>query len=93
MKNIYEEVKEELIMKEVEKLRQITISELDNAIETIIKELSSVSFKDNKEDCKWHGILTDRLLHLIVLRRKSVKIESFKELDMEEITKAIMGGN
>ena len=93
MKNIYEEVKEELIMKEVEELRQTMISELDRAIEDVIAELSNNPFREeSKEERKWHGSLIDRLLHLIVLRRKSVKIESFKELNMEEITKAIIGG-
>lgn len=92
MKNIYEEVKEELIMKEVEKTRLHTVEELDQAIEGVIKELTNRPLaEENEEDRSWHENLTDRLLHLIYLKRKSVKIKSFKELNMEEITKAIIG--
>ncbi len=92
MKNIYEEVKEELIMKEVEKTRLHTVEELDQAIEGVIKELTNRPLaEENEEDRSWHENLTDRLLHLIYLRRKSVKIESFKKLNMEAITKAVIG--
>ena len=92
MKNIYEEAKEELIMKEVEKTRLHTVEELDQAIEGVIKELTNRPLvEENEEDRSWHENLTDRLLHLIYLRRKSVKVESFKELNMEAIIKAVIG--
>lgn len=92
MKTIYEEVKEELIMKEIEKKRVEVREELDEAIDDVIKELTNKPLvEENDEDGGWHKKLTDRLLHLIYLRRKSVKIESFKELNMEEIAKAITG--
>lgn len=92
MKTIYEEVKEELIMKEIEKKRVEVREELDETIDDVINDLiSKPLIEENEEDFAWHNKLMDRLQDLIYLRRKSIKIESFKELNMEEITKAITG--
>lgn len=93
MKTIYEEVKEELIMKEIEKTRVQIIDELDQAIEDVIKELTNKPLINlpSEEEFNWHIKLTNRLDTLITYRRKSVKIESFKDLNMEELAKVIIG--
>lgn len=91
MKTIYEEVKEELIMKEVEKTRVQIVDNLDQAIEDVIEELTTRPFVDDEQDMQWHAGLINRLEELITYKRKSVKVESFKDLNMKELTKITMG--
>lgn len=93
MKTIYEEVKEELIMKEIEKKRVQVVESLDQAIEDVVKELTNKPLANlpDEEDFNWHIKLTNRLDELIAFRRRSIKVETFKDLNMEELTKIIIG--
>lgn len=93
MKTAYEIAKKTSVDKILEEMRKETQKNIDNKMYEIRNELMDKPLpeEEDERDMSWHMYLLDLHNRLIFLRRKTLKKETFKDMDMEELNKLLMG--
>ncbi len=93
MKTAYEIAKEETIEKVLEEMRIETQTSIDDKLYEIKQELINKPLPEieSRDDEMWHTNLIGRHDRLIFLRRQTLKIKTFKDMDMEELNKLLIG--
>ncbi len=93
MKIAYDLALERAVNKSLDELRIETQERIDKALDDIKDELINEPLpeKESKEDGDWHISLINLHDRLIYFRRATLRIETFKDIDMEELNKLLFG--
>lgn len=93
MKTAHDLALERVTNKLLDELRIETQERIDKALDNIKDELINKPLpeKESKEDGDWHISLINLHDRLIYFRRTTLKIETFKNIDMEELNKLLFG--